>query len=330
MKVQKYMGTSFSSLIAKVYSCIPLNLFLFFILFTFLSFPEILFAKVVELFLANGDAVENYLQKIDSIESGDSVQFSDGSLIKIDRFLGSGTQTAIFSLKDNPELVIRIPRPSQFKTLEQVQAGLSSYVEGYHSLERFDVPHVKILAGLKTEYLMVNKIPETALSLDKFLNESVVESVDRKKASKALVHFMIKSAGFGIFGDFNPSQLRYDSTKDQWQLIDWDNHHDPAFEIETDGKVGLRYSRTPMIDDVFREAKNNSTGNWIEELHNLIRKEVLDERLRILQQNPDLALEYVNLSELKNTPINFSHNGEKWKEFNLASNCQPLFFRLKP
>lgn len=263
-------------------------------------------AKAVELFRPDGSATANYPEALDSLTDGDLVRFSDGMELSVGKSFGHGTQTSNLPLLDQPALVIGIPRPSEFKTLEQAQAGMASYIEGYQALERFNIPHTRIYAGHNREYVIKKRHPKDALSLKDFLSSPGEDLAARKKASDALVKFTIQSAGFGRFGDFSSdgAQLMYSPSSNQWFLADWDHQHDPAFEIR-DNKVVTRYLKSTPLDVPLTEASKRPGMEWVSDLHSRFKDAVRKERLRILEQEPQLAKDYAFLSKLNGASPSF-------------------------
>jgi hypothetical protein len=59
------------------------------------------------------EPVANYNQLVGSVVSGDRITFCNGQVFTVEDVLGSGTNTKVLAIKENPDLVLRIPLSDQ-------------------------------------------------------------------------------------------------------------------------------------------------------------------------------------------------------------------------
>ncbi len=205
------------------------------------------------LFDFPGHQVERYDRIVEHLVPGDSIQFSNGKIFKIQNIIGHGNLTLVLGIGN--ERVLRIPLRSGFfereiKTFSSdsqeilmAQKKISSrytdflkfYLEGHKSLRKsgIPIPTVYESVSLFGEYIVVEDIHV------QFTLSELIKSKNRARLIKdknlfydALIEFAGKTWEFSNIYDFHSEQLGWNGQK--WILFDfsntivrswWSDHH---------------------------------------------------------------------------------------------------------
>jgi hypothetical protein len=167
-----------------------------------------------------------YYNNVESIRSGDVVRFSDGATFMIDGLLGSGYTSRVYSLKGNPDVVLRIPWGWGLKHY------IDETVEGYSLLRAHGIPSVKVIAHRASEYVLVTRVSQNHLSFREFAIDIVTgkDSPDPEYFNyttmwSQFLTFLDHLQKFSKIGDLKDENLVYDGTRQEWIVLDWTKDH---------------------------------------------------------------------------------------------------------
>ncbi len=271
-------------------------------------FLSVATAKEVALYSVDGSTVPGYLEKLDTLEPGDDVVFSDGTRLKVGKRLGNGNLTTVFDLVDHPESVIRLPsngaNPQRF-TLEDARTGISSFAKGERALAEFGIAHANAKSGLDRQFLVVRKIPDGHSSLTDFLKLPAAK-VSREQRS-ALVDFFRSVSGFAQIGDFHGEQLRYVPQRKKWVLIDWTSNHRSAYDL--DYKEGNVIAVNGQVGDaIFKPDIPVARESWVTTLQSEIENETRNLRAATIAKGASAVERYFDMQTMAILGPKFSFN----------------------
>jgi len=158
-----------------------------------------------------------------ALHEGDSICIGS-ECFTLGKHLGSGRTAQIWSLADDPNLALRIPKghlPGVDLPLRKQIEMIQSYVDGIRALEEdgVRVPH---LQSRLSPYAVLIERRTSLFTLRDFLNPSFeLEQDEFTKALEALEDFVRSVAGYAKLGDFHPGQLHFTS-EHEWVLFDVD------------------------------------------------------------------------------------------------------------
>jgi len=185
---------------------------------------NVAWAGQVQLFQMDGlhRQVGDYIVKVNSLEPGDELIFSNGKKVTIGKLLGSGNMTLVFEIAGDPGQVLRIPKSSgEFRTQGASYSDfVNAFLMGNRTLKRWKIPSVEIIDAYPGQYVIAERIP-TRFTFTAFLENYEIPPPLRKEMKKALVEFARKTAPLETIGDFHSDQLVYVQERKEWVLLDW-------------------------------------------------------------------------------------------------------------
>ncbi len=152
------------------------------------------------------------------LSKGTVLKFSDNSTFTIDEFLGSGNTTRVYSVKEFPGKVLRIPKPA-YRELNPT-FFLNLMVESAPILEREGVLHTKVHKHLPFTYALVDRIPPNAISYQSFIYDMSIPKQQRQEMEDALFRD-VKKYAYLANGDLGGKQMSYWPDSKAWGLNDW-------------------------------------------------------------------------------------------------------------
>lgn len=227
----------------------------------------------VRLFKENGKYVRNYQRLVKKLAQDwgarenpapVELEFSHGTKIKVDKFLGEGGAHYVFSIADS-ELVLRL-RKFKLKRFAFYALNLFTIIDTLGEIERdysrFTVDGVKLpklytTQTNKGQFLIHEKIDFQYDYWD-YLNNQEIPGEKRKKMDEAFLKFVRSTAQYRKIGDFKNDQLVY-SEKGYWVLLDYMEGTERAQSVE-DGNIFIRDER----DIVLSRAQSYSNGPILE------------------------------------------------------------------
>lgn len=159
--------------------------------------------------------------KKSKLTSGAVFKLREDLEVEVNRFLGAGNTTDIYSVTrvgHEGEYALRLPKndPHYIYSTNQL----------YPILEHYNVEIPKRYTGRNSNFILTEVVD---ISFDMTtLFEEVLEGNDKKlisEASEALKYFFKNTAMFESIGDFNGSQLVYSKKNKKWILLDWINSY---------------------------------------------------------------------------------------------------------
>lgn len=255
-----------------------------------------------------------YEKVVEALRPGDELRFSNGKVYTIDSRLGNGHRTVVYSIKERPNYVLRLPRSNT------VRHNAKDYLDGYKELQNSDLRIVEILPESNLEYILAEKLPsgykiilEMVLGLElkskkvlddngqmitgnieyKMIQEelsraSQMSREDITEMENALVRFVEGLAQWLYVGDLHEGQLAYDPNRKEWILIDWDNDN-VRFVLKGDPRRGIDdlNNRLFLITEWLlpeRTNKGESAIKRLKELKSKTYKALEAERLKQILQ----------------------------------------------
>lgn len=228
------------------------------------------------LFQADGTPAPEFEKRVENLQSGDRVLFSNGKEFVLGERLGCGTTTCIHALKDFPKLAIRIPKSLSRVNGEKCPEHLTHFIESGQQLLRHKVPIVPIYNSfLKGEYVIVEKL-DLAFSLEDFLYDlKDLPRVTLEAATAELIKFARASRDFRRIGDFHKLQLQF-TKQGQWKLLDWSSGNQLVAPGTTSGKE--HFLNELLEDAIKNEDPRSPRMNWLKNLRKNIEKTIEAER----------------------------------------------------
>lgn len=186
----------------------------------------------ISLYKSDGTLTEDYNLKVQALKTGDTIQFDEHTLFKINAVLGQGASTRIFDIGGGKALRIPInrsnPRDHRAAVVllnDIIYSNKSLRIAGIpvikvdasaSQIDRFAVVEaVKVKATLEDLVVYHNGNPENAWGK---LNLSPEEQTH---AENSFFEFATKLWPVKWIGDFRPDQVAYDG--EQWILLDYGN-----------------------------------------------------------------------------------------------------------
>lgn len=260
----------------------------------------------VNVFDENGRLLADYTRL--NFESGaelpvDILRVDDDTVFKVQRFLGAGNTTKIFSVtKENgtDEYALRLPKsdPHYIYSTNQL----------YPVLEMYNIPIPKRYTGVESKYIL-SEVVDISFDLEEFFSK-VITSENQKiidEAKNALLNFAKKTAMFSDLGDFNGTQVVYSEKNKEWVLLDWTN----SFELFNPMR------RDPLIsgDRVFSHDRSKVLSESGREILDEIKLVTIQSREELLKIDEDI------FNSLKRNPadkvkeaIYYSWKSRKYRE----------------
>lgn len=255
--------------------------------FLWLNSPALAVDRI--LFNSDGTYGVKYKQQVEDIKSGDRLHFSDGVILTVDEVLGQGQSTKVFSIIEKPNIVIRIARSKQ-NTLH-----LKAYSQGANFLESNKIPHTRIIATQKLEYIIVEKIDEPFIQLSNFIFYN--NQNEKNKFEKIILDnfnislfemriqletFLTQVGFYNYVSDFHESNIVYDFNNKTWKYMDWSNdfeNYDFKSNLNNE-KIGFEYlmSRFGIYQNQKFSVGDQIHLKWFEHLINRSLTKIIKNR----------------------------------------------------
>lgn len=242
----------------------------------------------VQLF-ANHRRAEGYPFLVKNLRSGDVVSFSDGHSYTIDRFLGAGGTTVIYSIKEDPTKALRLP--SDYPGMDY----LYTYILSAHFLEKYRVPSVHLSDSFENEYAVVDRLT-SFMTFDDFVKANTKMTTPGFLVRAGLVkpkelplqemkeNFLIfaRSLAYTYVGDMHDKNLVYDFQKKEWLLMDWAETYATSSQVAGFAQFDFNsplelllapYGYTENLRFTARSGKYSWLQDMIQQAHDQIRLE---------------------------------------------------------
>lgn len=201
-----------------------------FILFFFVGFllcegtREAFAGRDVALFDCAGKRlVADYQGNLASLRSGDRVALCEPTggvrIVTIGRELGGGDRAVVFSIREDAEAALRLPRyPGEAKFITQT-------IRGARRLRRMGTAHVEIRAGMEGMWVMVERLADgDFVRYGQFSDFRESRSILAHRL-RLLRKFALRNALYLKIGDFSPDNFVFSLSRDEWLVMDWDLSH---------------------------------------------------------------------------------------------------------
>lgn len=237
-------------------------------------------AKVVELFRQTQYGprpVEDYAQRLDSVEDGDTLLFTDGQRFIVGPKIDEGKNTRIFSLANWPSEVLRVPLPGHGDSINES-------IDGYEILRHFDLPIVRVNQSLRSQYLVVDRVNPRHITCDRFIEDPSIPPGLRAEMAEKLVDFGKRFAMFSFVDDFHRGQIVYDPDAKRWILLDWMGGRVFGFRYQGGRlvpKESTIFSHGFFDKYVLHTKPREPKYQWVAALERRIQSEIEAERARI-------------------------------------------------
>ncbi len=249
----------------------------------------------------------DYDQTVASLSSGDVVHvrefrpkyrfFGRRTLYKthtfmIDQFLGAGGQTRVFSLRGEPDKVLRlaISREAPFSDgqdgidFRAPPVMMREMQNGYKELAEQGVPVTRIFDEFPGLFIVAERAEGPTLDL--FIkNHGFFTRQQLNEMTDALRAFARATSMFENIGDFRADQIVYVRSRGQWILRDWSSNHSlfKGKSLLTLFGRYLGYESDYTMNDipkVERDKAGNLQWTWAAHLLIELETEALNERAR--------------------------------------------------
>jgi hypothetical protein len=143
---------------------------------------------------------------MDILRPGDEIIFSNGHVVKLETEFNGGHNSRIFTIKDDPNKVIRIPKWSRkISYIKETQLGQEKLIERGIPITISQNTH-------NMEYAIVDRLNPNNKSFEDILKNKVTIQ-QKEEMLNSLKDFAKKTASFSQIGDFKIEQLEYDFEK---------------------------------------------------------------------------------------------------------------------
>lgn len=188
-----------------------------------------------------------FFRDLDSLRNaprGTKLDFGDGDVFYLDKFLGEGGTTKIVRVTTGQVLRIYNHNPGA-----NPGSSLTKFVKLQQELERAGVPVVRIdLENSRLPKFLVVEEKKIRYTLESFLNHANdLPSDERRLALERLHDFARKTWAFTYIGDFNGSQMGYDGH--EWFLFDVGSTHR---HLQNHGELQTTFSTSVDADGTIR------------------------------------------------------------------------------
>ena len=248
----------------------------------------------------------NYIVK-KPFKPGDRIVFDEHTIFIFEEELGRGNTSAILKVRregSEETFALRIPQTSELKaTPEIVLKYLNGFINGHRELELMGIRVPKIIQA-RTGQFALSSIEEIDFSLSALFNPmSGVDHEAKERARRSLKIFIKDSAFFQTIDDFHYEQLVYSIEKDEWILIDWDDFHRRAINLNDDYFIDGRAAMSEVIAarNMYRELYEHEMPQAMfdkgradnEAFFEVINEIVSEERKGLLLKERQLLEEYL-------------------------------------
>ena len=256
------------------------------------------FAKEIHLFTPEGFQASDYNLQLGSAEPGDEFVFPSGRKMECKKFLGQGYTTRVYEVSvDGKILALRVPRSRELSRNSYYQEGktvnfINHTLRGFERLRGQNVPVVTVHEGVPGQYALVDYV-KTDFTLEEFfLEKKPLDHEEKFLARAKLLEFAKNTAHITAIGDFNFTQLAFDSENKRWVLLDWTDGIETMDLTPNSGEhlFGLEH-KTKIL------SMNNSS--WTKNLFNDLNKTVILARLEI----PRCAKLYEEIAKQQNISV---------------------------
>ena len=232
------------------------------------------------------ETVPDYNNIVKKLKPGDRVQFSDGSVWTLQNHVGGESTSRIFTIKEEPNLVLRIP--AQRSALSDSQ----SYVDGYKILQPYGAPVIKMDPRSSAEHTFMEKSQINGRTLEDLFRGKIKDAKLQAEMKAGLAQFAREIAIFEQIGDLYPRHIFFDPKLKKWLIFDWDDNNFIALE-KPRGRAPSFTSKT-ALELLFSEYfyfNEEPPGlirprkdKWILELYKSMHASILEEREQILKR----------------------------------------------
>ncbi|WP_372655389.1 hypothetical protein [Halobacteriovorax sp.] len=222
-------------------------------------------------------------------------QLSEDLEVKVNRFLGAGNTTNIYSvinIEKGIEYALRLPK-NDFHYIYSTN-------QLYPILEHYNVAIPKRFTPIDSNFILTEVI-DISFDMTTFF-EDIVDGSDKTialEAKEALFQFAKSTAMFESIGDFNGSQLVYSKEKKMWILLDWMN----SYELFNPFRRQYLFTKQNITNLDHSKLLSEKSLALIDELQSLILQE------RIILENIDKSFFKI----LSSNPISYFREGISFK-----------------
>ncbi|WP_372654987.1 hypothetical protein, partial [Halobacteriovorax sp.] len=204
--------------------------------------------------------------------------------VKVNRFLGAGNTTNIYSvtnIEEGIEYALRLPK-NDFHYIYSTN-------QLYPVLEHYNVVIPKRFTPIDSNFILTEVI-DIAFDMTTFFEDIVDESNNTiaLEAKEALFQFAKSTAMFESIGDFNGTQLVYSKEKKMWVLLDWMNSYE-LFNPFRRQYLFTKQNITNLDHSKFISEKGLSLIEEIQSLivdERIILEEIDESFFKLLSSNP--------------------------------------------
>ncbi len=224
----------------------------------------------IEVFDGNGQLSVEYKK----VELSENTHFklSETWNVKVNRFLGAGNTTDIYSVTkigEEVEYALRLPK-SDFHYIYSTN-------QLYPILEHYKIKIPKRHTTIDSNFIL-SEVVEIAFDMKTFFIETI-ESNDKRiveEAREALLNFAKDTAMFESIGDFNGTQLVYSKEDKAWLLLDWMN----SYELFNPYRNQFLITKENISNLANSRSMSEKALSLLDELRSVIKEErlTLEER----------------------------------------------------